>query len=286
MKLLLSSMLFLLAGCISASKNRDPIKIFDVHIHGAETPVEQLKELRKNGVYKAALSSSWEAQESYRNQDSLSLLYGLMFPCSNGKVPYSLQPCFQEGQAYPTVDWVEQQIQQGKIDFLGEVLSQYYGISSSDTSLYPYYKLAEKYGLPVGIHTGGAGPDHGAPDFKWEMGKPSLLGGVLQTFPSLKLWIMHGGDQYYEETIAIMKEYPSVYADISVLCNPAIVPAERFESTLLAFLNAGFENRLLFGSDNGPIENCITAIEKLSILTKEQKDKIYFKNAEDFFATR
>src|SRR5687767_5734966 len=113
------------------------IKVFDVHLHGSKDPGSQLAALNKAGVYKAAISLSWELQETYRGKDETKLLFGLMFPCPNGKVPYSLQPCFANGDHWPDPAWVEEQIKTRRIDFLGEVLSQYYGISPSDSSLYP-----------------------------------------------------------------------------------------------------------------------------------------------------
>src|SRR5690606_21804003 len=122
------------------------------------------------GIYRAAISSSWELQNRYMNDPELKYLKGLMLPCPAGKVPYSLQACFEDGKDWPSLNWVEERIRAGDIDFIGEVLSQYYGISSSDSLLFPYYALAEKYKLPVGIHTGGAGPGHGSDSFKPEMG--------------------------------------------------------------------------------------------------------------------
>jgi hypothetical protein len=259
-------------------------KIFDVHLHGSSNVAAQLSALEKAGVYRAAISSSWEHQNSYRGASGIRLLYGLMFPCPNGKVPYSLQHCYSNGQHWPAIDWVETQIKAGKIDFLGEVLSQYYGISSSDSLLSPYYALAEKYGLPVGIHTGGAGPDHGSPHFKWELGNPVYLEKLLSDFPRLNVWIMHAGDQYYREAIAIMKTHPRVYADISVIANPAIVDHERFTTTMQQFMEAGLEDRLMFGTDNGDVDKMVAAVQRLPFLSQQQKDKIFYGNAERFFS--
>jgi predicted TIM-barrel fold metal-dependent hydrolase len=206
-----------------------------------------------------------------------------MFPCPNGKVPYSLQACYNNGEDWPPVDWVEQQIRDGKIDFLGEILSQYYGISSSDSLLFPYYNLAQEYNLPVGIHTGGAGPGHGSPNFKTELGNPLLLDKMLSSFPGLKVWIMHGGDQYYKETIQIMQSHKQVYADISVISNPDIVSSDKFSAIMRAFIDAGLEDRLMFGTDNGDIEKVIAAIEALDFLSAKQKKQIFYQNAEEFF---
>jgi len=259
-------------------------KIFDVHLHGSKDKLTQLSGLKKAGVYKAAISSSWDLQNRYREQADVKMLFGLMLPCPNGKVPYSLQPCFDDGKDWPSSEWVESQIKRGKIDFLGEILSQYYGMSSSDSSLFPYYALAEKYGLPVGIHTGGAGPNHGSPNFRMELGDPGLLARMLTRFPYLKVWIMHGGDQYFKEAIAIMQQNSQVYADISVISNPAITPPVRFESIMKSFLEAGLEDRLMFGTDNGDVDKLIAAVQGLSILSKRQKDKIFYENAERFFS--
>lgn len=242
--------------------------------------------LQKAGVYKAAISTSWELQNSYRKIPNAHLLYGLMFPCPNGKVPYSLQPCFSMGEDWPSINWVEQQIKDGKIDYLGEILNQYYGISSSDSLLFPYYGLAQKYHLPVGIHTGGAGPNHGSSNFKMEMGNPLLLKTMLSRFPNLKVWIMHSGDQYYKETIEVMQENELVYSDISVISNPDIVPPDTFSIIMKAFIDAGLEDRLMFGTDNGNIEKVIMAVKALDFLSVEQKEKLYYQNAERFFNSK
>jgi hypothetical protein len=277
-------LLLLLFGC--HKKSEKSLRIFDVHIHGTEDPASQTNMLEKAGVYKAAISSSWDLQEKYRDRQSLELLFGLMFPCPVGNVPYSSQPCFEDGSDWPEVDWVEEQIKAGMIDFLGELLNQYYGITPADSAVFPYYRLAEKYNLPVGIHTGGAGPDHGSPNFQWELGEPVLLKPLLEAFPSMRLWIMHSGDQHYPQTIQIMQEFPHVYSDISVIANPDIVDKARFQATMKALYDAGLEDRLMFASDNGDIGKMIAAIEELDFLTEAQKEKLFFKNAEEFFGEK
>jgi len=267
-------------SCVPKNRER---KIFDVHLHGDKNIVGQLEALEHAGIQNAAISTSWSLQNSYRGKTRIKLLYGLMVPCPNGKVPYSQQPCFEDGKEWPDINWVEQQIKENKIDFLGEVLSQYYGISSSDTLLFPYYALAEKYDLPVGIHTGSAGPHHGAPNFKEEMGTPFLLKPVLLRFPKLKVWIMHAGGSFLKETIAVMKEFPQVYTDISVINNPGIVPPEQFRIFMKTLINAGLEDRMMFGSDNAEIKTVIAAVDQLDFLTTKQKEKIFYRNAEIFF---
>jgi uncharacterized protein len=262
---------------------KKPIKIFDVHIHGSANPENQIAQLHAAGVYKVAVSSSWELQERYVASKSVAVMKGLMFPCPNGKVPYSLQSCFKDNKELPSIAWVEEQIKAKKVDFLGEVLSQYYGISSSDSTLFPYYALAEKYQLPVGVHTGSAGPDHGCANFSEEMGDPNLMEGLLTTFPNLRVWIMHAGLPYLDNTIRIMKKYPHVYTDISAINNPQIVPPEQFAKAMSRLIESGLEDRIMFGSDNGQIDIMITSINALTFLTNAQREKIFYKNAEAFF---
>jgi predicted TIM-barrel fold metal-dependent hydrolase len=206
-----------------------------------------------------------------------------MMPCPNGKVPYSQQKCFENGNSFPDVAWVEQMIQQKEIDYLGEILSQYYGISSSDTILVPYYKLAIKYNIPVGIHTGSAGPNHGSPNFSEEMGNPELLRATLTRFPTLRVWIMHAGAPYVKETLSIMKDFPQVYTDLSAINFPPIMPTQQFQNVLKQLMDAGLEDRVMFGSDNNDIAMVISSIESAPFLTGTQKDKIFFANAEKFF---
>ena len=280
-KLLCTSLLLALSFNALAQQ-----RIFDVHLHGAKDPQAQLKSLVSAGVYRVAVSSSWDLQQQYQSGDKLQVLRGLMVPCPEGKVPYSLQPCFKDGSEWPSIDWVEEQIKAGNIHFIGEVLSQYHGISSSDSMLLPYYHLAKKYNLPVGIHTGSAGPDHGCPNFKQDMGNPALMETLLREVPGLRLWIMHAGAPYHREAIEVMKKYPQVYTDISAINNPGILGPEQFAGILKLFIDNGLEDRIMFGSDNGDIATTIKAISQITYLTDAQKEKIFYKNAEKFFIAK
>lgn len=49
------------------------------------------------------------------------------------------------------------------------------------------------------------------------------------------------------------------------------------------FIDAGHEDRLMFGSDNADIKICIAAVKQLDFLTASQKEKIFPLNAETFF---
>lgn len=275
-------LLFVISGLLACSGQVQK-NVFDVHLHGEVSAKEQISGLKASGVKGIAISTSWKEQQQYAAENNLDVLHGLLVPCPAGKVPYSLQQCFEDGKEWPDPIWVEQQIRGKKIDFIGEVLTQYQGISSSDSMMFPYYALAEKYGLPVGIHTGSAGPDHGCAQFREDMGNPALVKAALERFPRLKIWLMHGGAPFVKECMELMKTYPGVYADISVLNNSRIVPPNDFAGIMKGFMDAGLENRLMFGSDNAPIQSTIDAVDKLDFLSADQKGKIFYKNARTFF---
>lgn len=94
---------------------------------------------------------------------------------------------------------------------------------------------------------------------------------------------MHGGGPFVKECIEMMKAYPGLYADISVLNNPNIIPAKDFATVMKEFIDAGLEDRLMFGSDNADIKKCIAAVEQLDFLSAKQKEKIFNQNAMKFF---
>lgn len=286
MKFIISLLTTLLLLTSCQEKNGYNGDIFDTHLHAALDRNEQFSDLEKHNIVRAAVSSSWDNQEAYRSSTKTTFLIGLMFPCPNGIVPYSGQKCFSDGREFPDITWVRQQIIDKKIDFFGELLNEYYGISPSDSNMYPYYELALEFNVPVGIHTGLAGPNNLCPDYNPAMGDPALMKDMLIKFPGLKVWIMHAGVPYLKGTLEILRDYPQVYADISVLANPDIVKTTDFSAYMKSLIDAGFGNRLMFGSDNGDLDKIINAINELDFLTVEQKEKIFFKNAETFFGTK
>lgn len=270
----------ILASCAST-----PIsKVVDTHLHGAGDPNAQIGTLRLSGVTTVFVSTSWEDQQRYVDGKPLRIQRGLMFPCPLGKVPYSLQNCHADGREWPGIEWSEEQVKAGNINFLGEILTQYYGISPSDPRMDPYYSLAVRYNLPVGIHTGSAGPGHGSPNFSEDLGNPALLREVLARHPGLRLWIMHAGAPFFDETVALMRENPNVYADISVINNPNIVPPRAFATMMRTLLDAGLGDRIMFGSDNADIATTLASLDALPFLDASQKEAILHGNAERFFA--
>ena len=179
-------------------------------------------------------------------------------------------------------------IQAGRVQVLGELCLQYRGMAPNDSLLEPYYALAEEMDIPVALHTGIGPPgtpyDPCCPKFRATFGNPILVEEVLIRHPRLRVYLMHGGAPYLQETKAILSVYPQVYIDLATI--NWILPREEFHSYLRELMLAGFGKRLLFGSDQmfwpEAVGMAIEGIESASFLTEEQKRDIFYNNAVRF----
>ena len=126
--------LFLIVLFLASDEQKTAVqqKIFDTHLHFKNDLSAHLQELEKYNIAKGAISGSWERAVQYHTGSKQKLLIGLMLPCPNGTVPYHGAKCFENGKEYPDTGWVRQQILDHKIDFFGELLNEYYGISLSE----------------------------------------------------------------------------------------------------------------------------------------------------------
>lgn len=178
-------------------------------------------------------------------------------------------------------------VEEGVVGVLGELGLQYSGIAPDDPRLREYYAAAEELGIPVALHTGlgpPGGPHTFAPEFRTTLGRPSLMEPVLVRHPNLKVYLMHAGWPYISETIAMMYIYPELYADVGVLA--WALPEVAFHSALRELVEAGFGDRLLFGTDQmmwpGAIGLAIETVEGVPFLSEEQKRNILYNNAARF----
>ena len=170
----------------------------------------------------------------------------------------------------------------GHFGAMGEIGTQLNGISPNHPSLEPYFELAEELDLPVLIHTLGIGPY--MPHFRSAAGSPLLLEDVLVRHPELRLFVENAGYPYRNEMIAMMYQYPQLYADVSTIT--WVIPRTAFYDYLEAFIRAGLGKRLMFGSDQmvwpEKIGVAVEAIEQAPFLTEEQKRDIFYNNAARF----
>ncbi len=175
----------------------------------------------------------------------------------------------------------------GTFKILGEVMAQYEGIPADDKRLEPYWALAEELGIPVGIHMGTGGPGDpyfGDGGYRARNSNPLLLEEVLVKHPKLRVYIMHAGYPMLDNLRALLFTHPQVYVDIGSIVYSEPRPA--FYRYLQGMVEAGYGDRILFGSDQmiwpGIIEPSIQSIEDAPFLTTAQKRDILYNNAARF----
>ena len=113
---------------------------------------------------------------------------------------------------------------------------------------------------------------------------PLLMEEVLIKYPRLRVYIMHAAWSMIDELLALMWVHPQVYVDISSLITDFSKPA--FSSYLKKIMEAGFGNRVMYGSDQMVwpelLDIGIDIIEKADYLTQKQKRNILYNNAARF----
>ena len=300
-RLLVLLALFLSVGAGRAlpwqSTTRQRLPIIDMHIHAtgwdhfgnppppnpltgkvptARTDKEfmdaTLAELKRYNIVKVVAGGPREHVLRWHDTDPGLIIGGTM-----------MGPAFP----IPDVSVLREDFRAGRLGVLGELGLAYNGVAPNDPQMEPYWKLAEELDIPVGLHTGLAPPRtpyRCCPKFRNSLGNPALLEEVLIGHPKLRVYLMHAGYPYLQETTAIMHMYPQVYADLAAI--DWLRPREAFHEYLRALVREGFGKRLMFGSDQmvwpEGIGMAIEGIESARFLTEEQKRDIFYNNAVRF----
>jgi len=191
------------------------------------------------------------------------------------------------GAGYLPVDALRKAFTTGGFKIMGEVGLQYQGISPSDPAVDKYFALAEELDIPVGIHmgTGGSGRANiTMPKFRGSMGNPLLLEDVLARHPKLRIWIMHAGYPMIEELLTLLQANAYVYVDVAGLIWS--YPLKEVHSYIQRIVEAGFEDRVMFGTDEliwpKLMEASINVIQTATYLSPQQKRDILYNNATRF----
>ena len=206
-----------------------------------------------------------------------------------GENPSRIYPALQisTGPNDPSPEALRAMHERGELMVLGEITTQYRGIYPDDSRLEPYFAVAEELDIPVGIHVGTGPPGViylGAPNYRAKMHSALTLEEVLAKHPKLRLYIMHGGYPMLDDLLTVLYAHPQAYIDIGVIVFTQ--PREAFYRWLKAIVDAGFGNRIMFGSDQmvwpGIIERSIAVIEEAPFLSEAQKRDIFYNNAARF----
>lgn len=169
----------------------------------------------------------------------------------------------------------------GRVQVVGEMNEQYFGIAVDDPALDPVFTLAHEFDVPVHIHLGGLG---GTSDFPSHLGNPLSLVPVMRKYPGLRVYLENAAWPFLEEVTALMYQYPSVYVDVSTILH--LTPRPVALKHVRGLVENGLGKRIMSGSDQmiwpEVIDVAIEAIQSAGFLTVDQKADILYNNAARF----
>lgn len=310
----------LLMHSYSFAQNSRPEPVIDMHLHA-----NSVKMFGESPVYVCAPFPFWPAWDPKTGPDILAKSITKAPPCSHplrsaasddenrirtlklleewniigvtgGSQMETWRAVVQErilpslsfsGKPSISLEELRQKIEKKEIVALGEIEPTLEGKVPDDQSLEPYYALAEKLDIPVGIHMGLAVPGASyimASGLRQRHGSMLLLEDLLVRHPKLRVWAMHAGWPLLDDAMATLFAHPQLYVDLAGICY--IIPRADFYHYLQRLVEAGFENRIMFGSDNviwpDAIPIAIQSIKDAPFLTSEQKRDILYNNAARF----
>jgi hypothetical protein len=239
-----------------------------------------VEDFNKNNVVLVIGGGTLKYAKTYAKADNL-FWAGLIFPCI--KTVKQDEPCDKE---FFSESELREIYKSGNLKSLGESMFNYYGIPPTDKRLEPYWKIAEEFNIPIGIHADNGPPlervnKEEKPNYNPSCANPELLKPILEKHPKLRLYLMHYGGGYSEQSLELMKMYPQIYCEISAIS--LFAPKEIWEPMVKRLFDEGLGNRLMFASDYfGEVRKHIEIIYNIEWLTVEQKRNIYYNNAAKF----
>jgi uncharacterized protein len=187
----------------------------------------------------------------------------------------------------PTIASIRERHAQGKLRAIAEVANQYSGVTPDDPRMEPYWQVAEELDIPVGYHLGTGPPGAiylGFANYRARLHSALLLEDVLVRHPRLRVYVMHAGFPMLDDMLTMLYAHPQLHVDVGVIVYTQPRPA--FYRYLQAMVDAGFINRIMFGSDQmvwpGVIERSIAVINAAPFLSAAQKRDILYNNAARF----
>ncbi|MEM7083019.1 MAG: amidohydrolase family protein [Pseudomonadota bacterium] len=289
---------------VRVSDSNVPPAIINAHFHAAYLHMDDanyftdvMHEMDRHNIRLSVLHLNEESDvEDWVKRAPERFLAGPSFPCWTPQGD-ARRPCHWGGSAWPDLAWLREHYETGTLKVMGELFNVYAGIPYDDPRMMPYWALASELDIPVAVHINRgppAGspsrPDGCCPNFNADLGNPDKLRPVLRQYPDLRIWLQHAGFpavpmldniDYLEETFALLYEYPTIYVDMTAL--NAALPAPVHAAALHAFIERGFGDRIMLGTDNWPADKIIERYDTFDFLSVEQRRAIFHDNATRFF---
>jgi predicted TIM-barrel fold metal-dependent hydrolase len=234
--------------------------------------LETIAEMKKYNIVKGMVSNYYDAALRWKAADPNRFMVGYAF----------------DDPSTVDLDFLRREHKAGRFEVIGELGAQYQGIAPNDPRLEPIFALAEELDIPVAyhIHPGPFGAVYsGEPLMRQKINSPVLLEDVIIKHPKLRIYVMHAGYPRIDEMINMLYAYPQLYVDIGVI--DWTLPREEFHGYLRRLVQAGYGERIMFGSDHmvwtDAIGMSIENINAAKFLTDKQKRDIFYNNAVRFF---
>lgn len=194
---------------------------------------------------------------------------------------------FYLGPDAPSAEEIGRMYDDGRLEVFSEVAIQYQGFQPNHPEFSDYLEVAAEKDIPVGIHIGTGPPGSpylGFVNYRARMHSPLSLEEPLIEHPGLRVYVMHAGWPMLDDTIALLYTHPNVYLGVGVISY--VLPRAEFHRYLRRIVEAGFGNRIMFGSDQmiwpEAIRIAIESIESADFLSEQQKRDILYNNAARF----
>ena len=152
----------------------------------------------------------------------------------------------------------------------------------ADPIHHPFYELAEKYDVPVVIHTGDTASSNGILKYA----HPLTVDEVAVEFPRVRFVMAHYGNPWIIDATEVAAKNPNVFIDLSGLAVGQFAPGEFLEHyrgyldhirTWIAYLSD--YGKLMYGSD-WPLVNLESYIEVVKrLIPADHHDEVFYRNA-------
>ena len=280
-----------LLPCIWLSAQDGQLPIIDMHMHGYSE--QEFWQGPRQGGIEAAQSKEILELRLKEIMDKYHIVLGLLSASPETIRDWKKKDNrFMGGYEYIHRDLVDtlefkNLIESGVIQAFAEVGTVYRGDFLTDKKFEPYLQICARYKIPVGYHTGNTAPGlaYRMP-FRVKNSDPFLIEDILAKHPSLKLFIMHSGAEFYEHCIALMRQYPHVYSELGILLWGDDLTKHQATEFLKQAKTAKILNRVMFGSDQmvwpDAVIKSIEFLNSLDFLTIGEKRDIFYNNAARF----
>ena len=148
----------------------------------------------------------------------------------------------------------------------------------ADHRLWPFYQRAQELDIPIFTHSGAMSYRNA---FLGLNGRPTDYKEVLDSFPRLRVVMLHLGWGYFDEAIQIADQYPIVKFTSTDIIEGNEKPPRFPDEEIVELVRRIGAERIIFGTD-WVFNDFAPNVERLASLplTDNEKELIFYRNAQ------